>query len=297
LKHQSSISSAVKSPGKKIIVTGDDFGLALPVNEAIVDAHRKGILTTASLMTGEPFFQDAVERARQNPSLRVGLHLTLVEGQPAANPELIPDLVNSDGVFSSHLARSGFKFFFRPGIRKQLETEIRAQFDAFHKTGLLLDHANAHNHMHLHPTLLGLMLRVGKDYGLTAIRLPCEPPFRSWKASRSGLGSRFASSAFLFPWMKIMKLLLRRARVRHNDFFFGMTDSGSMTLERVLRIIPHLPDGVTELGFHPAVCRSAEIDRTMPGYRHEEEFLALTSESLRFAVQAAKIQRIAFSDL
>ena len=94
-----------------------------------------------------------------------------------------------------------------------------------------------------------------------------------------------------------MKHLLRQARVRHNNFFFGMSDSGSMTLDRVLRIISHLPDGVSELGFHPATRRSAEIDRTMPGYHHEEEFLALTNESLRLAVQAAGIQRIAFSDL
>jgi predicted glycoside hydrolase/deacetylase ChbG (UPF0249 family) len=97
--------------------------------------------------------------------------------------------------------------------------------------------------------------------------------------------------------MNLMKHLLRRARVRYNDFFFGMADSGSMTLDRVLRILAYLPDGVTELGFHPATRRSAEIDRTMPRYQHEEEFRALTNESLRHAAQAANIQIIAFSDL
>jgi chitin disaccharide deacetylase len=297
LKPPSSIPKGAKGRGKRIIITGDDFGLALPVNEAIVDAHRKGILTTASLMTGEPFFQDAVERARRHPTLRVGLHLTLVEGRPTADPRQIPDLVDRDGSFSTHLARAGFQFFFRSGIRKQLETEIRAQFEAFQQTGLALDHADAHNHMHLHPTVLRLMLRIGKDYGLSAIRLPYEPPLRSWKASRTAMGSRFASSLFLFPWMNLMKYLLQRARIRYNDFFFGMADSGSMTLDRVLRIISNLPDGVTELGFHPATRRSEEIDRTMLNYKHEEEFLALTSESLRFATQTADIQRIAFSDL
>jgi chitin disaccharide deacetylase len=297
LNHQNSILSGASSPAKRIIITGDDFGLALPVNEAIIEAHRKGILTTASLMVGELFFQDAVERARQHPSLRIGLHLVLVEGRPVSSPRHIPDLVAADGTFSSHLARAGFKFFFRPGIRKQLEREIRAQFEAFHKTGLALDHANAHNHMHLHPTVMNLMLRAGKDYGLTAVRLPYEPPLRSWKASRTDFGSRFVSSIFLFPWMHVMKHQLHRARVRHNDFFFGMADSGSMTLDRTLRIVSILPDGITELGFHPAMRRCKEIDRTMPSYRHEEEFLALTSDSLRLATQGADIQRIAFSDL
>jgi hopanoid biosynthesis associated protein HpnK len=282
---------------KKIIVTGDDFGLALPVNEAIVQAHHKGILTTASLMVGEKFSRDAVERAKEHPSLKVGLHVTLVEGHPVSNPRKIPDLVDAGGSFSAHLARAGFQFFFQPGIRKQLETEMRAQFEAFHKTGLALDHANAHNHMQLHPTLLRLMLKVGKDYGLTAVRLPNEPPLRSWKASGKALGPRLVSHVFLSPWINLMKHLLRRARIRHNDFLLGMSDSGVMTLDLVLRFFSNLPDGTTELCFHPATHRCSEIDRHMPNYRHEDEFLALTSESLLRAAQASGIQRIAFSNL
>ena len=94
-----------------------------------------------------------------------------------------------------------------------------------------------------------------------------------------------------------MKHTLRQAHIRYNDFFFGMADSGAMTLDLVLRFVSDLPDGVTELCFHPATRRCTEINRTMPHYRHEDEFLALTSESLLRAGQAADIQRIAFSDL
>jgi len=282
---------------RKIIVTGDDFGLALPVNEAIAAAYRTGILTTASLMVGADFYQDAVDRARQNPSLKVGLHLTLVEGRPLLPANQVPDLVDSDGVFSTHLAQAGFRFFLLPGIRKQLEAEIRAQFEAFHRTGLALDHVNAHNHMHLHPTVLRLMLKVGKDYGLRAVRVPNEPPVLSWKASGKSLGTRLLSSAFLFPWMLGMKTMLRRANVRYNDFLLGMSDGGSMTTELMLRFAGSLPKGVTEFCCHPATRRCTELDRTMPHYRHEEELKALTSESLRRAFDAAGAQRIAFSDL
>lgn len=281
---------------KKLIVTGDDFGLALPVNEAITEAHKRGILTTASLMVGEGFFRDAVERARRFPSLKVGLHLTLVEGHPVSDPRQIPDLVDTGGSFSTRLARAGFRFFFRPGIRSQLETEIRAQFEAFHRTGLVLDHANSHNHMHLHPTVLRLMLKVGKEYGLTAVRLPNEPPLRSSKASERSPGPRLASWIFLCPWINLTRILLRRARIRYNDYFFGMGDSGAMTKSLVLRIIDNLPDGLTEIGFHPATERSKEIDCSMPDYRHVDEFLALTDASILEAVAARDIQRIAFSN-
>jgi hopanoid biosynthesis associated protein HpnK len=282
---------------KKIIITGDDFGLALPVNEAIVQAHQKGVLTTASLMVGARFSQDAVERARQQPSLKVGLHLTLVEGTPVLSPEQIPDLVDAGGSFSIHLARTGFRFFFYPGIRKQLENEIRAQFEAFRRTGLALDHVNAHNHMHLHPTILRLILKIGKEYGLKAVRLPNEPPVRSWKAARTLPGSRLVSWIFLCPWIYLMKSLLDRAHMRYNDFLLGMTDSGSMTLDLATRFVRNLPQGATEFCFHPATRRCWEIDRTMPGYRHEEEFRALTSETLRGVLQTTGVHTIAFSDL
>jgi chitin disaccharide deacetylase len=282
---------------KKVIITGDDFGLALPINEAIEEAHQKGVLTTASLMVGEPYFKDAVERAKRHTTLRVGLHLTLVEGHPVSPPERIPDLVGSDGIFSTRLVRAGFNFFFNPKIRNQLETEMRAQFEAFHRAGLALDHVNAHNHMHLHPTVLRLLLKVGKDYGLKAVRLPNEPPVRAWKASGKSLGPRLASWMFLCPWLYLMKYHLHRAHVRHNNFFWGMADSGAMTLNLALRIVAGLPNGITELCFHPATRRCAEIDGTMPSYEHEAEFRALMSESLLRAIQTAEIQRIAFSDL
>lgn len=281
----------------KVIITGDDFGLAIPVNEAIVEAHRNGVLTTASLMAGAEYFQDAVDRARRHPSLKVGLHLTLVEGRPVLPPEQVPDLVDPVGSFSTRLARAGFKFFFYPGIRKQLEAEIRAQFEAFRKTGLALDHANAHNHMHLHPTVLGLLLKVGKEYGLKAVRVPNEPPLRSWKASRKALWPRLSSWLFLYPWTALMKRRLGRAGLRCNDFLFGMTDSGAMTAGLTLRLIGNLPAGITEFCFHPATRRCAELDQTMPLYRHEDELRALTSESLLQALKAAGVRRIAFSDI
>lgn len=282
---------------KRIIVTGDDFGLAPPVNEAIVEAHRNGVLKAASLMVAAPHAQDAIERAGRLHSLKVGLHLVLVEGQPVLDPRQIPDLVDSRGMFSAHLARSGFKFFFYPDIRRQLEAEIRAQFEAFRQTGLPLDHVNAHNHMHLHPTVLRLILKVGRDYGLKAVRLPNEPPIRSWRASGKSLQSRLASWIFLYPWMHLMKRMLRRAGVRHNDFIFGMADSGSVTLDLALGFLRNLPDGVTEIYFHPATRHCIEIDSAMPGYRHEDEFRALTSGHLLEALHTAGIREIAFGDI
>src|SRR5712692_4441105 len=282
---------------KRLIVTGDDFGLAVPVNEAIEEAHRKGILTTASLMVGAAAAADAVARGRRLPTLKVGLHVVLVGGRPVLPPQAVPDLVDRQGEFSSHLVGAGFRFFFRPAVRRQLELEIRAQFEAFEKTGLPLDHVNGHNHMHLHPTVLRLILKIGRDFGLKAIRVPYEPPWLSWRASRKGFVGKLASSLVLGPWLSLLRWRIKRANLRSNEFIFGLHESGAMRLEVVLRILKQLPNGVTEMYFHPATRRCPEIDRTMPEYQHQAELETLTSAAVKEVLLTAQIQRIAFSDL
>ncbi len=284
-------------PSRRLIVTGDDFGLARPVNEAIEIAHRDGILSTASLMVGAEEAEDAIERARRHPGLRVGLHLVLVEGRPVLPPEQVPDLVDAAGEFRSDLAAAGFRFFFRPGVRDQLEREVRAQFEAFAKTGFRLDHVNAHNHMHLHPTVLGTLLRVGREYGLDAVRLPYEPPAASARAAGQGGFQRALGAAGLAPWIGLLRSRLRRAGLKCNDQVFGLADSGRMEEPLVLRQLRHLPAGTTEMYFHAATRRCPEIDRTMPDYRHEGELAALTSERVRSAVRRLGIRPIAFGDL
>ncbi len=143
---------------KRLIVCADDFGLDPSVNEAVEQAHLHGILSTASLMIGAPAAADAVERARRLPGLRVGLHLTLVDGRPVLPAEEAAALVGDDGRFDPNMARAGVRFFFLPRVRRQLAREIRAQLAAFRATGLTLDHVNAHKHMHLHPTVARLLI-------------------------------------------------------------------------------------------------------------------------------------------
>jgi hopanoid biosynthesis associated protein HpnK len=282
---------------KRLIVTGDDFGLAVPVNEAIEAGHRDGILTTASLMVSGEAAADAVERGRRLPTLRVGLHLVLVKGRPVLPPEDVPDLVEENGEFGTRLVRAGFRFFVLPAVRRQLEAEVRAQFAAFRQTGLPLDHVNGHSHMHLHPTVTALIIGVGREFGLRAVRVPREPPIASWKAAGAGLVPRLQPAVLLAPWVALLRRRLRHAGLRANDHIFGMNDSGRMDVDLVRRILERLPDGVTEIYVHPATRRSSQIDRDMPGYRNEAELEALTSPTVRGALDASGARRIAFSDL
>ena len=282
---------------RRVIVTADDFGLAIPVNEAVERAHREGILTTASLMVAEPAANDAVRRAKSLGTLRVGLHVVLVAGRPVLSPEEIPDLVDRDGNFPTALAAAGVRWFFLPRARKQLEAEIRAQFAKFAATGLAFDHVNAQCHMHLHPTVLGIMLRVSREYGRPPMRIPYEPFGPSWRATRDRRALRLANAYLLAPWLALMKARLRLAGVAHNDQVLGLSDVGNMTPARTLALLRELQPGVTEIFFHAATRRWDGIASDLRDYALEGELDALVSADVAQALRAQSAQRIAFADL
>src|SRR3954463_10575579 len=119
---------------RRLIVNADDFGRSGSINEAVIRAHREGILTTASLMVNEPACEAAVALARENPGLGVGLHLTLLLGRSALSREQVPGLTDENAQFTTNPARAGFRYFFMPSLRKQLQAEIHAQFEKFRAT-------------------------------------------------------------------------------------------------------------------------------------------------------------------
>ena len=276
---------------KRLIVTADDFGLAMEVNGAVEAAHLQGILTAASLMVGSPACRDAVERARRLPGLRVGLHLTLVEATPVLPPAQIPDLVGRDGRFRTDMAASGAAMFFLPHVRRQLEAEVEAQFAAFAATGLPLDHVNAHKHFHLHPTIAATMIAVGRRYGMRAVRVPAEP-FRAVRAIDPG--APLAVPALTAPFTRLLARRLRRAGLVVPDAVFGLAWSGAMTAARLAAVLDRLPPGLTEIYLHPAT--RGGFMGAAPGSRYAEEFAALTDPAVRISREKSGARTGGYAD-
>ena len=256
---------------KRVVFSADDFGLSESVNAAVERAYCDGVLNTASLMVAAPAAADAVRRARMLPGLRVGLHLVVVEGRATLPPAAIPDLVDASGWFPSDQVRLGVRYFFRRRVRRQLAAEIRAQLTAFAATGLTLDHANAHKHMHLHPTVGALLLRIGRDFGLRSVRVPAEPPA---VLVRCGIPVGWGARA-LYWWTRLLRRQVRAAEIITSDHCFGIAGSGHMTADRVRCLLRELPDGASEIYLHPATGRDAELCRLMPDYEHEAELATL----------------------
>ena len=272
-------------------MTADDFGAANQVNEAVERAHRDGILTAASLMVAAPAAADAVKRARALPSLRVGLHIVLVEGRPMLRPKSIPDLVDRSGHFRTDMARAGAAMFFRPAVRRQLEDEIEAQFEAFGATGLPLDHVNAHKHFHLHPTIAGAILRIGKRHGMRALRVPLEPRRVLARAEPD----RAVSPAYVTaPFARLVRRRFQAAGLRVPDAVYGVAWSGAMHAARLHALIENLDEGLNEIYLHPAT--DGEFAGSAPGYRYADEFAALMDPSVAAAARDPHIKLGGFSD-
>jgi hopanoid biosynthesis associated protein HpnK len=220
---------------KSLIITGDDFGRSHEVNEAIERCYLAGFLTQASLMVNEPCAEEAVRIARRHPRLGVGLHLTLCDGRAAA----VSALTNEAGEFGPSPARCGVRYAFLRALQAPLATEIRAQFARFREFGLASTYWDGHAHLHLNPIVLGLTIPIARHHGFRATRVVREP------GPPGVLPWVFASLA------RVAVPALQRYGIHFSDHVFGLRNTGRMTTETIARILENLPEGLSELYFHP----------------------------------------------
>jgi hopanoid biosynthesis associated protein HpnK len=258
-------------PGE-LVLTGDDFGASPEVNEAIEVSHREGLLSSASLISTGPAFEDAAARARRLPELATGLHLVLCDGLAASPPRTIPGLAGADGRFEASPARAGLRYWWhRRELRAQLERELRAQLEAYLGAGLPLDHVDGHHHLHLHPVVFDALVPLLAEYRIPWVRLLHE----------DGLARRGAVRPDdLVP--AIFLALSRRARrsaaaagTRGAERVYGLRATGRLDEAELARLIRGLRAPTVEIYLHPSRADAAG--------RAEEA--ALCSASVRQALK------------
>lgn len=272
-------------PPRRLIVNADDFGRSSAINQAVVRAHREGILTSTSLMVNEPAAGEAVRLARENPRLAVGLHLTLLLGHSALAPDKIPGLVNDRGEFSHRPAATGMAYFFQHSLRAQLRAEIHAQFQRFRATGLPLDHVNGHLHLHLHPVIFDLLMEDRQQLGIQHLRLTRDCLSRSRQMARGQWLYRLSHAAIYDLLSRRARPRLRQAGIKHAQITFGLLQNARVDEAYLLKLLPQLPPGDSELYSHPS------LDDFKP------EFEALVSPRVKESVRRLGIQLIRYSDL
>ena len=259
---------------KRVIVTADDFGKSPEVNRAVIEAHQRGILTCASLMVTGEAADEAVVMSKRNPSLKVGLHLVLIDGFSVLGAKEIPDLVDSNRRFSDQPAASGARIFFSRRTAHQVAKECEAQIQKFLSTGLTMDHLNSHHHFHIHPTIAKIVVRLARRYAIPAVRLPLQG-LRTLNLKTA------AMAAVMFPWAAALKFRMQFAGIAHNREIFGLYETGAMREETWIRLIPKLRPGTTEIFCHPTKAESNDPGAAEPTDPGVAEFRALVSSKVK----------------
>jgi chitin disaccharide deacetylase len=270
---------------RRLIVNADDFGRSSSINAAVIRAHREGIVTSASLMVNEPASAEAVSLAREHPSLGVGLHLTLLCGHSASDPETIPGLVNARREFPSNPVAAGFRYAFRRGLRASLRREIHAQFARFRDTGLPLDHVNGHLHLHLHPTVFRILAGDAEMLGVHHVRLTRGPFWLDVPLAAGRRGYRLLHAVLFLALAGLARPGFRRHGWRHTRRVFGLLENDRVHEGYLLKLLDALPAGDSELYSHPS----------LDAFRHE--FEALISPRVKARIGQLGIRLIRYQDL
>jgi chitin disaccharide deacetylase len=278
---------------KRLIVNGDDFGYSREVNAGIIRAHREGILTSTSLMVADAARDEAAALAKENPALDVGLHLVVCMGRSVLSPSEIAPLVDAMGRFSNNPTLSGMRYFFTPGIGDKLKAECRAQIELHLKLIGYLNHIDGHLNFHVHPALAPILVELAHEYRVPSIRIPSEPIFTTLAISRERAAAKLLEAV-------IFRTLSRRARrmatargITSTECLFGLHQTHHITEDYVVQVMERLPDGLTEIYFHPAL----DIGRTPPAPSSQIETEVLISARVRDALMSNRIALTTFGEV
>jgi len=260
------------------------------------------VLTSCSLMVNERAAPHAVELARSNPSLAVGLHLALVLGRAALPHAEIPHITDPNGDFTTSPFRAGVHYYFSPAARRELRREMRAQFERFAATGLRFSHVDGHAHLHQHPVIFDELINLCEEFGVRSVRVVKGEVLLSLKLDRKNLpGKLLLGTVYNLLGRAAERKLRGRGFVRPQKVY-GLLQSGDMNEDYLLDLIrligrPDQFDAASgEIYAHPLAFDADEAaKRENPG--GEGELKALISAHVRSAIQNAGFKPATYETL
>jgi len=286
---------------KNLIVNADDLGWTEGVNRGIADAHRKGLVTSTSLLANGPAFAAALAVARVNPQLGVGVHLNLSDGRPTASPQKVPGLLNSSGNLDGGPESLLLRMASRSLSAEEVELEWDAQIRKVRDAGIEPSHLDGHKHVQMLPGLFEVALRLAKKHGIAAIRVAHEESgLRSALSSAGGQNTGVvlkqgvqARGLKFLAWDA--REMADHAGVVTTDYFCGIAQTGVLTREGVERLLSILPEGTTEFMCHPGYA-DEELRRTATRLQEsrQTELDILTDGRIRKLVASQGIRLISY---
>jgi hopanoid biosynthesis associated protein HpnK len=277
---------------KRVIVNADDLGMTHGINRGIIEAHERGIVTAASIMATGCAFEEGVQLARENPSLDIGLHLSLTVGRPVSNdPNVIRSLAPT-GAFRFGNRDLLIHLILHKIPLSVLHREIQAQFKKAVDAGLHVTHVDGHESIHLFPGIRDAVFEMMKHYGIIFVR-------RSYE--RIHLEEVWKLRRWKKVFLNLFGLLLGRqipgSGLRTTDYYYGSFDAGYLGKEKLVAMILDLREGTSEIMCHPGY-RDESFDRICGGrYLPDHELKALMDTEVQDLLHKRGVHLVSFKDL
>lgn len=286
---------------RNLIVNADDLGWTEGVNRGIAEAHRKGLVTSTSLLANGKAFASSLEVARANPSLGVGVHLNLSDGSPVAPVEKVRGLLNGNGCLADGPEGLLLRIARRSLAAEEVEHEWDAQIRKIRDAGIEPTHLDGHKHVQMLPGLFEIALRLARKHGIRAIRVSHE---ESRLRAMLATGGEQKSGVVLKQGVQArgLKLLARDAREMAEraglvtaDYFCGIAQTGVLTREGVEHLLESLPEGTTELMCHPGYAdEELRASSTRLQQSRQTELEILTDARVRKLVASRGIRLLSY---
>jgi predicted glycoside hydrolase/deacetylase ChbG (UPF0249 family) len=235
----------------RLIVNADDFGLTAGVNRAIMELHRAGLLTSTTLMVKAAATEEAIGLALATPSLGVGCHVVLVDGEPVLGAGPLSTLVDErTGRFRTTLGAFLRRLLARRIRASEIEAETGAQIALLKGRRLRLTHIDTHKHTHMFPAVLRPVLRAARAAGIRAVRNPFEPAW-SLRATPGAGWIRRAEVSLLRRLEPAFRRIVAEEGFSTTNGAIGILATGTLDSVAVSSLLRHMPAGTWELVTHP----------------------------------------------
>ncbi|WP_294144075.1 ChbG/HpnK family deacetylase [uncultured Selenomonas sp.] len=282
-----------------IILNADDFGRHALINAAVRDGVERGLLRSASLMAGEPAFDEAVAIAKTHPQLGVGVHFTLVDGRPVLPPDKIPSLVGSDGRFRPNHMAFVCDCFLGHIRRDDIRREFTAQAQKILRAGLRPEHVDSHQHIHILPGVFSIALDVAAAAGIHAVRIPAVDVGEG--GFLTGGASAIVGRLGLYTLATVARRQAHHRGFATPDHFSGLVAGAAVTEDYLVQLAPALPqDGsTTEVMLHPGKADAELVRLYAGGWEHSftSEDAAILLPAVRAAFEAHALSSVNFAAL
>lgn len=282
---------------KQLVVNADDFGMSAGINRAIVESHRNGIVTSASLLANGDAFDDAVAAIHQCPGLSVGLHVNLTQGRPVG--ESTKSLVDSNGRFYGPLAMA-IRLSIGAVATRDLEAEISAQAHRAVRAGIMLSHFDSHHHIHLHPRAASALAKVAGQMNVPWIRFRDQRPILPWMLREAGLLRPRDHLRHLVAMLGAKQAAASDENRRAQRFIVGAPQLLSASPRQIFGALVRSPeDGITEWVCHPGYADDELRKFLLPAAaeQREAELKVLTDPDCKAGLETAGIKLVGYADL